>query len=426
MGIILTEKPDKIEFRKEALEHLTSPEQLDQLLQVVPFRSWLVLSALYLILGAAVLWAFFGTINEEVSANGILLSGGGDIYNAVVNKGPSYIVKFLVRAGDKVVAGQALAVLKRPDLSEQLNLAQVYLRELENNYKDLSGLANKEISARQAQLAQQRSDIQQGIAADLKQMQQAQTLITMYQNAANKSPENKQKLEQTLHEYYNDKSNWSAHNQALVQLNISLSDFSDQWQMRLKTLELRIANQKEKITELKSQLALITSITSPVDGTVINVQGSLGDMVDSGTVIMTIANNGQGLDALVYAHAVNAKQVNLGMRTLVSPKNIPKEEFGSIEGKVISVAEFPTTRDAMLSSLHNPELVKMFSVQGPLIAVRVKLIPDPKTASHLKWTSVVGPDQTITPGTLVSARIIVQQQAPITILIPGLRKLFGR
>jgi HlyD family secretion protein len=68
----------------------------------------------------------------------------------------------------------------------------------------------------------------------------------------------------------------------------------------------------------------------------------------------------------------------------------------------------------------------MFSAQGPLIAIRVKLIPDPKTPSRLKWTSALGPDQTVTPGTLVGARIIVQQQPPITVLIPGLRKLFGR
>ena len=49
-------------FRKAALERLSSPEQLDQLMQITNSKGWLALIALAIILGAALVWAIFGRI----------------------------------------------------------------------------------------------------------------------------------------------------------------------------------------------------------------------------------------------------------------------------------------------------------------------------------------------------------------------------
>lgn len=60
-------------FRKESLERLSSPEQLDQLMQVVSPRSWLPLSALAGLVGLALLWGIFGRIPVTATAEGILV-----------------------------------------------------------------------------------------------------------------------------------------------------------------------------------------------------------------------------------------------------------------------------------------------------------------------------------------------------------------
>lgn len=61
-------------FRKVALDRLSSPEQLDQLMKITSPRAWLALIAIAILLAAAGLWAIFGSIPEEAEGNGVLVS----------------------------------------------------------------------------------------------------------------------------------------------------------------------------------------------------------------------------------------------------------------------------------------------------------------------------------------------------------------
>ena len=60
-------------FRKEALERLSSPEQLDQLMQIVTPRSWLPLGVLGALLVCGLLWSFFGRIPVTTTGRGVLV-----------------------------------------------------------------------------------------------------------------------------------------------------------------------------------------------------------------------------------------------------------------------------------------------------------------------------------------------------------------
>jgi hypothetical protein len=61
-------------FRKESLERLSSPEQLDQLMQVVSPRSWLPLATLGCLVGLGLAWSIFGRIPVTASGQGILVN----------------------------------------------------------------------------------------------------------------------------------------------------------------------------------------------------------------------------------------------------------------------------------------------------------------------------------------------------------------
>jgi hypothetical protein len=67
---------DKL-FRKVALERLSSPEQLDQLMQVTGPKSWLALAALFALLVVVVVWGIFGSIAITVEGTGVLHTDGG-------------------------------------------------------------------------------------------------------------------------------------------------------------------------------------------------------------------------------------------------------------------------------------------------------------------------------------------------------------
>lgn len=63
-------------FRAAALDRLSSPEQLDARLQIVPARAWLALITLLGLLLAGGAWAVFGRIAVRVEASGWFRSAG--------------------------------------------------------------------------------------------------------------------------------------------------------------------------------------------------------------------------------------------------------------------------------------------------------------------------------------------------------------
>lgn len=66
-------KDDKL-FRSIALERLSSPENLDQVMRVVPAKSWIALVCLFVFLAAAFAWAFFGEITQQSEFRGVIVA----------------------------------------------------------------------------------------------------------------------------------------------------------------------------------------------------------------------------------------------------------------------------------------------------------------------------------------------------------------
>ena len=96
-------------FRKEALERLASPEQLDQLLPLTSPRSWLALAALGLLLLMALAWGFFGTISSTVQGQGVLIRRGG--VRPLGAPAAGVVKRMRVRVGESVAKDQELILL---------------------------------------------------------------------------------------------------------------------------------------------------------------------------------------------------------------------------------------------------------------------------------------------------------------------------
>ena len=59
---------------------------------------------------------------------------------------------------------------------------------------------------------------------------------------------------------------------------------------------------------------------------------------------------------------------------------------------------------------------------GPVVEVRIKLEKDDSTMSGYWWSSKKGAEVELMKGTMVSADIITEEKAPITMLIPYLKE----
>jgi multidrug efflux pump subunit AcrA (membrane-fusion protein) len=93
-------------FRKTALERVSTPEQLDQLLPVTSPRGWLALAALGILLLAAVAWGLFGTVTTTVEGQGVLIREDG--VKRIVSPRPGVVRAVLVHVGDVVHRRQNL------------------------------------------------------------------------------------------------------------------------------------------------------------------------------------------------------------------------------------------------------------------------------------------------------------------------------
>jgi hypothetical protein len=94
-------------FRQSALERLSSPEQLDQLIQVTTPRGWLALLGLIGLIVTVTAWSFSDTIPTQLIGRGILIRGGQ--VPQVLAPVAGQVDQILVRVGDEIGQGQVVA-----------------------------------------------------------------------------------------------------------------------------------------------------------------------------------------------------------------------------------------------------------------------------------------------------------------------------
>ncbi len=178
---------------------------------------------------------------------------------------------------------------------------------------------------------------------------------------------------------------------------------------------------KREINDLQAEYEYRTTITAPYSGKILEVKLNRGDILNPGEAIVSIEQSGaalRDLEGIIYVSAYDGKKLMPGMEVKISPSFVKKEEYGFIQGRVISVSEFPATYQRMMSVLGSQELVEMFATNGAPIEVRVELLAEQNNFSGLKWTSPDGPPVKINSGTLSTGSITIGSQRPIEMVIP--------
>lgn len=97
-------------FRQAALDRLSSPEQLDERMEVTQPRAWLALAACGLLLLGALTWGVFGRIPTKIHGHGILLRGE-HIYK-IPALADGQLVDLRAAVGVTVKRGDTVALLR--------------------------------------------------------------------------------------------------------------------------------------------------------------------------------------------------------------------------------------------------------------------------------------------------------------------------
>ncbi len=132
--------------------------------------------------------------------------------------------------------------------------------------------------------------------------------------------------------------------------------------------------------------------------------------------------NSAPLANVAYFTIGDGKRIEEGMRVMVTPDTVKREEFGSIFATVTSVSSFPITTESAAQLIGNRELAASLISQTGKMQVVAQLETDKTSFSGYKWTSANGsPRQQLSSGTTTSVRVILREQAPISIVFPMLQ-----
>lgn len=120
-------------FREVSLEKLSSPEQLDELINVTSPRAWFALIAISCILISAIVWGFLGSIPTKITGHGILLNNGG--VTSVQHHTSGQVIDVRFKLGDLVKKGDVLARIELPQLVTEINSLQSTLFQMKSDQR---------------------------------------------------------------------------------------------------------------------------------------------------------------------------------------------------------------------------------------------------------------------------------------------------
>lgn len=411
-------------FRKAALDRLSSPEQLDQLIGLTRARDWIAFLTLLCLIGLALGWSILGRVPERVKGSGILIATGGRVVDAV-SVGDGTLSEILVPVGSRVTQGEIIARIIQPSLRQQLENVSAVVAEREQQLEALKlQLAERTKAAGDSFAAQIKAftlrgaDAQERVRVMEKQAQQDSALFDRRLITWQQLLETRRALAEARQTELEARSQISqAQSEEISQRNANARD--------QRSAEERLADAQRQRAEIEIQLRQQEVVTSPADGRVTEWKAVPGTRTTPGQPLLSVESGATGLELLLYLPPSDGKRVHSGMEVQIAPSTIKREEYGMMKGTVADVSDFPSTAQAMQSVLRNDQLVQSFSAKGAPFATRIVLSPDATTPSGFAWSGGVGPEMQLTSGSLADGEVTVAWRRPISYVIPWLRKITG-
>jgi HlyD family secretion protein len=411
-------------FRKTSIDRLSSPEQLDKLIPVTDTKSWLALGMLLAMLATAIVWSIVGALPSRVSGDGILITAGGRVFDAVA-PADGVLEEITVAVDDLVEKGQIVAVLSQRDLQLQFDAAQATLQEFEADLARITDEVDQQEALRIAAIEESIRSADERLATVIARLEQAEKRLAdekgLFERGISTNP---RVLERQLAVDDIDRE-VNQLEQQLAELEVSRFDGNVSGIQRKQDARRLVNEARRDLTSIEAQLERGTAIVAPDAGRVTEVQAAVGTIVARGQPAISFESLGDGLELVLYVPPQYGKSVQSGMKVQISPKTAPREEYGTVLGSVSSVSGFPSTVEGMMAVVRNSELVRQFSSDGPPYRARVRLQADPDSVSGYHWTSDRGDELDLRSGTLANAEVTVRSQKPIEMVIPILREWTG-
>lgn len=414
-------------FRQVALNRLSSPDELDCLLQVTSAKGWLALCGIGVLLATAVGWSLLGRLPTKLLGQQCILVKNGGV-NLLTTSASGRLVDLAVEVGDTVARGQIIGRLEQPELLPTIEASEAHLKQVQAQYQQVAAVAAHGSELQAATMAQQRQNFAHQLASAAQRLKLVRERIETQTGLFQQGLITKQTL--------------LASQLEATAIDLDTQNIESQIQQlevtRLETRKLRdnevvlASNQLDDARRATGLLVrnakALTAIVSPYSGRVLEVKATEGQLVERGTDLLTVESSGldaNELEAYVYLPGAEGKKVHSGMKVEISPSTAKREEFGYLPAFVTSVADYPSTQQGLMRVFGNDKLVQQLAGTQAPIQIMAALKPAIRNVSHYEWSTRSGPPFSIQSNTTCLASITLYEQRPIALVIPIFKKLAG-
>lgn len=411
-------------FRAISLERASSPEQLDHLVRITKPADWILGAVIALLLTTALTWSVVGRIPTRAAGEGILVSVGGRVVDAV-SATAGRLATIEVAVGDRVAQGQTVARIAQTEIEQRYRNAVEVHREREREHATLKTKTESELAAKARNFAKLEEAFTQIVQATEQRIDYLAGEVKNLEMLLSKGITTRRIVEDRRRELTDARQRREDAQNEVLKLRSQKADLETQRERDIQDSEFRLNEARRQMEQLAGELGRNTQVTSPIEGRVLEIKVSPGSVLSVGTPVIAVETEGKALEAVIYIPADKGKAVKPGMETRLEPSTVKREEFGTLVGTVVSISDFPITPQGMAAVLHNDSLVTRFSQEGAPYAALVRLQPDPGTASGYRWAVGKGPDLRLTSGTLTKAEITTREQRPLDLVVPMLKRLTG-
>lgn len=412
-------------FRDKALQNLSSPEQLDMAVTLIPSAGWLGLLSLGLLTIVIVLWGFMGSLSYPQYGTGVLIRG--ERIHGIYSRGAGTVAAMNVTVGDYVEYGQIIGRIDMPQVINDIAELKNKIKILQKEYEDVRELDEKYLG-----LIAKYYDSQ--TTSSKKQEEELKQISHWYEKFLTNAEEVKKQgiiSDYSLHQHKKDytsvMNNLSdmRNNQLNYDAQKQNTDFNQRKDhfSRMENITQQIYNAQLKVDALISQ-SMIISYSS---GYVQEVLSFQGDMIKENERVANLAEkNDQPLKAVLYFSTVDGKAISYGMEAQITPTFLQAEDFGAIKGLVMSTSPYPTSQEEINETFLNQSLTNavLNVAGGSPYKIEIGLQTSSDTASGFQWTTSKGPSFAIKEGTLVSGAIITRSEKPINLVVQMFRRYF--
>lgn len=412
-------------FREKAMDDLKSPDELDTLMTVTDTRSWVALVALGMVVFLTVIWGFYGTLPVKVSGQGILIKSGG-VKNVVTSDG-GQVMDLQVEVGSIVERGDIVARLDHPALKTKLENERARLNDLLEERDQIEQFNTEELALNIDDFRQKRGTLRQKLDSLRDQRDWLEQKVDSREQLLEDGLITQQQLVDTRQELRSVELQISEQEGELERIQLNRASLNRRQQKALREIQRQIEETRRSVRSIEQDFQKSTNLHSPYTGRVLEIDAASGGVLSAGETVLMLELVGKSvtdLEAVFYVSATQGKRIKEGMDVQISPSTVKSEESGFLMGKVTRVSDFPVSRSRMNSVLNNERLVEDFSRQQSPIEVYAYLTPESGSTSGYRWSSS-DPDVTLSPGTVLTSSVVVEEQAPVDLVIPKIREFLG-